>query len=271
MNLYAKYLSILYGLNKNRCLNQTEMALFIKKRQKLIGKYWGAIGNPAINAQIPLTEAVNFIVEAFSKQLPIAGSFALGFLYSSNDRNFAKELGYNYVETYTSMNTFLLNKIKEIGNPYETNEEFISKNTFMFHILHILMTKDQRVQLKISYEKEDKDNSGTIKPDFFKESIKKIMPISLPDADFSRLVKLFLNKDNEFEYKVFFDQLGYIDIGIKSTECQVPFIGVCYAILKGIIGNYEECKENLSVELKKLNCNEHLPKSFREYVFNTKI
>lgn len=87
----------LLGLNKNRKLSAAELAIFVKKRNKLVNKFWGDQNVPAMSAQIPFSDAVAFITGAFSKQLPSTGSLTFSFLYRANKRNMVDIFGFSYL------------------------------------------------------------------------------------------------------------------------------------------------------------------------------
>ncbi len=73
------------------------MCTFLKKRGKLIAKYWGNENTAPMNAQIPFTEVVSFISSAFSKQLPFVGALVFHYLYRSNTKSMAGMFGYSYL------------------------------------------------------------------------------------------------------------------------------------------------------------------------------
>lgn len=74
-------------------MEKVEWDLFVTLRKKLFTSELGQ-NNPQSYMQIPLKEAISFMLTSFSKQMPYTGSLALSYLYQANTRSMAELFGY---------------------------------------------------------------------------------------------------------------------------------------------------------------------------------
>lgn len=85
----------LLGLNGNRHLTPFELQQFLIYREKIISKFWS---DPVIvpsNFQIQVFEAIGFVVNLFSKDMPQVGMLTLSYLYLANNKSTADIMGYS--------------------------------------------------------------------------------------------------------------------------------------------------------------------------------
>ena len=74
-----------------------------------------------------------------------------------------------------------------------------------------------------------------------------IEPLKVPQDDIEDLLKFFsAQKDNtRFMYKKFMDIFSIIDV-VKPKKNMISFFSVAYAILQGIMKNYQEIPNQLA-------------------------
>ena len=216
----------------------------------------------SINVQIPLSDAIIFIIESFSKQSPQAGSLALSYLSLSNNRESSKNLGHVYFESAAVVSLYFRRKAAEMVDG-TILEVFISRYAFLIHIMNVLL-KDLRIQMRYAFEKDDRVNTGVTKKDNVRELFKKITPVGLCESDEENLLKVFTGPSDTFDYKKFLELLNAAD-ELKPAECMIPVFSVFYAMLRGIIENSNRMKASLPDELQQKLEVDKLPKGYREY------
>ena len=155
-------------------------------------------------------------------------------------------------------------------------EAYVSRYLYLMHILNVML-KDLRVSMRVSFERDDKTDTGMgincrlliniVRNDVLREVFRKIAPIGLCDTDEEDIIAIFRAKDTEdmFAYKQFLEVLNAID-ALKPNDSQVPLVGICYALLMAIITTFDGILPNMTSEIKQKLCTDNIIGEYLEYL-----